>query len=122
MNSSLEQLADVLYGGIDPNIPGHGGPVCAAYLPPSRMVLETVISTSMMMIVGVLGYKTCTMPSSFPASDNHSSKRILLVLICLVFGLEIGYKICSRQVLYLLNPCHVITMVEVGVPLLMLPW
>lgn len=115
MNSSLEQLADVLYGGIDPNIPGHGGPVCAAYLPPRLMILETLISTSMMIIVGVLGYKTYTMPSSFPAVDNHPGKRVLLALLCLVFGLELGYKICSRQVLYLLNPCHVITVVEVGV-------
>ena len=38
---------------------------------------------------------------------------MLLVLLCLVFGVEIGYKICSRQVLYLLNPCHVITAMEV---------
>lgn len=115
MNSSLSPLADVLYGGIDPSIPGHGGPACAAYLPPSRMLLETAISTSMMAVVAVLGYKTYTMPSTFPASDDHTSKRLLLLLTCLVFGLEIGYKICSRQVLYLLNPCHVITVVEVGV-------
>ena len=119
MNSSLEQLADVLYGGIDPNIPGHGGEECAAFLPPRTMLMETLVSTIMMVVVGVFGLMTYSMPTSFPAFDNFSTKRVLLVLTCLVFGIEVGYKICSRQLLYLLNPCHIITIIEVGDQL---PW
>lgn len=111
--SSWEELADVLYGGIKPDIPGHGGEECASYLPKSTMLLETAITTAMMLVVAVLGWWTYTMPSKFPVRDDHLGKRFLLAALCLVFGLEVGYKVCSRQVLYLLNPCHVITMIEI---------
>lgn len=59
--------------------------------------------------------KTFTLPSHVSLDGNPVLKRTLLVFLCLVFGVELGYKICSLQVLYLLNPCHVITMVQVGV-------
>lgn len=109
-----DQLADVLYGGINPEIPGHGGEECAAFLSQGTMIFETMLSTAMMVIVGVFGSMTYTMPKAFPVRDDFVSKRFLLVLLCLVFGIEIGYKICSKQVLYLLNPCHVLTVAEVS--------
>ena len=111
--SVLEQLGDVLYGGIKPDIPGHGGEECAAYLSKKTMVFETMLSTFMMVVVGCFAIVTYSMPKAFPIRDDFVTKRVLLVLLCLVFGVEIGYKICSRQVLYLLNPCHVITIAEV---------
>lgn len=112
-DSLFQQLGDVLYGGIKPEIPGHGGEECAAYLSKRTMIFETLLSTSMMIIVGCFAMYTFTIPRAFPLTDNFASKRFLLVLLCLVFGIEIGYKICSKQVLYLLNPCHVITVAEV---------
>ena len=109
----MEALGDVLYGGIRPDIPGHGGEVCAGFLTPKWMVFETLISTAMMVTVGVIGWYTYTMPTTFPKERNSTTKQFLLVFLCLVFGIEVGYKICSKQVLYLLNPCHVITAIEV---------
>ena len=111
--SLLSQLEDVLYGGINPEIPGHGGEECALYLSKGTMIFETLLSTSIMIVVGCFAIKTYTIPKAFPIRDDFASKRFLLVLLCLVFGIEIGYKICSKQVLYLLNPCHVITVAEV---------
>ena len=108
-------LLDVLYGGIRPEIPGHGGAECASYLSKSSMVLETLISTTMMVVVGIIGVKTYTMPKAFPRMDDYAGKRLLLAVICLVFGVEVGFKICNRQVLYLLNPCHVLTVIEVNI-------
>lgn len=109
----LWNVSDVLYGGIRPDIPGHGGAQCAAYLSKPTMILETVLSTSIMTFVGVLGYYTYTMPRVVPAKRSSTFNTFLLVLLCVVFGVEIGYKLSSRQVLYLLNPCHVITVIEV---------
>lgn len=106
-------LSDVLYGGIRPDVPGHGGEECAAYLSKRTMLFETFLSTSMMVTVGVFGAYTYTMPKFFLPEKHANAKRVLLVVMCLIFGVEIGYKICSRQVLYLLNPCHVITAIEV---------
>ena len=108
----LEDLSDVLYGGIRSDVPGHGGAECAAYLPKSRVLLETAMSTAMMVGFGAYAVKTYTMPSRFPKMEEPLGKRFLLVLLCLVFGMEVGYKIISKQVLYLLNPCHVMTVVQ----------
>lgn len=36
-------LGEVLYGGIDSNIPGHGGEECTNYLDRNLMVLDTSI-------------------------------------------------------------------------------
>lgn len=110
---ALEDIKDVLFGGIRPEIPGHGGEECANFLSPKTMVFETLLSTTMMITVGIIGWFTYTMPKTFPKQANSTSKQFLLVLLCLVFGIEIGYKICSKQVLYLLNPCHVLTVIEV---------
>ena len=112
--SLLEQVGDVLYGGINPDIPGHGGQECAAFLSKGTMVFETLLSTAMMIVVGTFATLTYSMPKAFPVRDDFMTKRVLLVLLCLVFGIEVGYKMCSKQVLYLLNPCHVITVGEVS--------
>lgn len=111
---NVSGLWDVLYGGIRPDIPGHGGEQCAAYLSKQTMVFETFLSTCMMVVVGVFGAYTYTMPKVFSPEKNSVGKKVLLILLCLVFGIEIGFKMCSRQVLYLLNPCHVITVIEVS--------
>ncbi len=42
-SSFTESFAKILYGGINPNIPGHGGEVCAKYLDRKLMVLDTAI-------------------------------------------------------------------------------
>lgn len=115
LNESESNLWDVLYGGIRADIPGHGGAECAAYLSRSTMILETVLSTSMMITVGLFGFYTYTMPKVIPSEKCSTLKKVLLILLCLVLGVEFGYKMCSRQVLYLLNPCHVITAIEVRI-------
>jgi hypothetical protein len=113
MEGILKGVGNVLYGGIRPEIPGHGGEECARYLTPKQLVGETLLSTSIMLFVGILAWKSFTLPKVFPRHQDATSKRILLTFMCLLFGVEIGYKICNRSVLYLLNPCHVITMIEI---------
>lgn len=113
MEGVLKDIGNVLYGGIRPEIPGHGGAECASYLSPLQLIGETMLSTSIMIVVGILGWKTFTMAKVFPRHEDLASKRFLLTFMCLLFGVELGYKICNRSALYLLNPCHVITVTEV---------
>jgi hypothetical protein len=124
--TSSASLWGILYGGIRADIPGHGGAECAAYLSKNTMIFETLLSTSMMIAVGIFGFFTYTMPQIIQSEKCSSLKKVLLILLCLVFGVEFGYKLCSRQVLYLLNPCHIITVIEVrrieGLHCLLLPW
>ena len=41
-------------------------------------------------------------------------KQVLLVLMTFVLGLELGFKFASRTVIYLLNPCHITTIMQVS--------
>lgn len=50
------------------------------------------------------------------ASDKIlMGKQVLLVLMTFVLGLELGFKFASRTVIYLLNPCHITTLMQVSV-------
>ena len=111
--SLLADVKDVLFGGIRPDIPGHGGEACANFLSTRTLALETATSTTIMAVLSVFAGLTYTMPKHYPRTDDFLSKRVLLVFLGLLFGIEIGYKLCSKQVLYLLNPCHLITVAQV---------
>lgn len=43
-----------------------------------------------------------------------AGKQIFLVVMTLILGLELGFKFASRSVIYILNPCHIITMIQVN--------
>lgn len=45
---------------------------------------------------------------------ERMGKRILLVMMTLFWGMEIGFKFSSRTVIYLLNPCHIQTAIQVS--------
>lgn len=113
LKTFLTSIGQVCYGGIKPSIPGHGGSECVAYLSRSLMIADTSLATFMMVVVIIFALKTYTLPKVVPDDGNPLSKRILLVLLSVLFGIEVGYKICSKQMLYILNPCHVVTAVQV---------
>lgn len=113
MESVLKEIGSVLYDGIRPHIPGQGGEECINFLSPRQLVGETLLATTIMVVAGSLSWRTFTMPRVFPKGDEPLIKRFLLTFLCILFGIEAGYKICHRSVLFLMNPCHVITMTQV---------
>ena len=105
---------EALYGGINPEeVPGHGGAECVAYLSNKTKIFETCLSTTIMLIASVYAFKRFSLPAKPPPEGDHFWKGPLLALLSAVLGLQIGYKISSGQLLYMLNPCHFLTIVEV---------
>ena len=42
----------------------------------------------------------------------RTGKRSLLGLFGVVFGMQIGFKLSSRQLIWLLNPCHMLSFIQ----------
>ena len=103
-----------LYGGIRSDVPGHGGEECASYLPTNMKILDTGIAVLLMIPYFTYAIKTYTLPSSIKKKESNIVQRILLVVLCLVLGIQIGFKISAKSLLYILNPCYLMTAVEVS--------
>ena len=113
---NVSYIVDVLYGGVDFALPGNGGRECADYLTPKQRIVETVVYELFTIFVFWKMLGKVSIPRELPAytEGTGNGKRLLLVLLCLVFGIEIGFKFATKQVIFLLNPCHVITAMQVG--------
>jgi len=91
---------NIFIGGIDFQMSGNGGEGCVSYLIPFRRFLETFIAIAFSFLCINIGYTRLTIPSqSIVSRKDRGGKRILLILLCLVFGIEIGlyltYTICQ---------------------------
>ena len=68
-----------------------------------------------MIVMCYFAFKTYTLPHMNEINTTESkSKPFMLIFVTLIFGIEVGYKLASKQVLYLLSPCHINTVVEVN--------
>ena len=112
----VNYITDVLYGGVDFTLPGNGGKECAAFLSSKQRVLETVIYELFTCFVLWQMLGKVSVPEKLPAYREGTGigKRLLLVVHCLIFGIEIGFKFATKQVIFLLNPCHVLTAIQVS--------
>ena len=47
------------------------------------------------------------------SKEVSASRQAVLVALCMTFGVEVGYKLSTSTVIWLANPCHIITITEV---------
>ncbi|KAB0797905.1 hypothetical protein PPYR_08898 [Photinus pyralis] len=104
---------DWALNGVNTTVPRNAGPECANYLSPLWQKIETVIVLSAAIGLFKWGYDRISLPRAAYVRRDRSGRRALLVLMSIIWGMEIGYKFSSKTVIYLLNPCHVTTAIQI---------
>ena len=108
-------MLEFTYRGVNLSVPSSGGPECANYLPTQRRTWETVLGITFACVLLRFGWSNLY-PIMKPSSTqwrDRLGRNILLVSMCLVIGCEIGFKLQAQTTIFLLNPCHVTTAIQV---------
>ena len=106
---------NIFTGGIDFSLPGNGGHDCWHFLDTRWRVVESFFGLGVSLSLIFFGYRR----SSFPTKElpihfkDRGLKNALLIILTLVLGIEIGFKCATRSLMFLLNPCHVTTALQV---------
>ncbi|CAJ0609062.1 unnamed protein product [Cylicocyclus nassatus] len=97
-------------GGVDSSIPGNGGEECMTYLPTWQLFLETliIVPLTLRLIINTLPTLDC----SFSTRPKNDSRYGVLTVYSIIFGAELAFKMISRTGIFLLNPCHITTAMQ----------
>lgn len=101
------------YSGVNFDLAGNGGIECRDFISVKQRVIETVISCAAAGLILYRAITHLTLPKNSILLPDPVGKRILLVVHCLIFGIELGFKFATKQMIYILNPCHVATMMQI---------
>nr|CAH7744423.1 unnamed protein product [Callosobruchus chinensis] len=102
------------YAGVNTTVPRNAGPECADFLNRSWRYVDTFFVLLLTWQLFKWGWARIHLPMAAGyVRRDRGGRRTLLVLMSVVWGMEIGYKFSSRTVIYLLNPCHVTTAIQI---------
>lgn len=103
------------YDGVNASIPRNTGPECIQYLSTIRHVIESAVLIPVAIIT--FQYGISKLPSLNINYDGLNrivvGKQLLLITMAVLLGLEMGFKLCTRTAIYILNPCHVTSILQV---------
>ncbi|XP_066924131.1 transmembrane protein 164-like isoform X2 [Clytia hemisphaerica] len=120
---SIRNFLKMSYEGVDFQLAGNGGFDCYDYLTIQSRVTDTCV---FVMLVFILIFpkiiRSLTLPKEWEIAkfcQKPTAQRIcgfrkfLLIALSIILGIELGYKISERSWIFLLNPCHVITILQI---------
>lgn len=103
------------YDGVNGSIPRNTGPECVEYLTTIRHIIESAVMVPLAIVI--LKYGLVRLPTIRFNYDNANQifalRQLLLITMTALLGLEMGFKLCTRTAIYILNPCHVTSMLQV---------
>ncbi|GMR33420.1 hypothetical protein PMAYCL1PPCAC_03615, partial [Pristionchus mayeri] len=103
---------DLAVGGVNYSIPGNGGPECKAFIPYwQRLVESGILVPSACVLVWRL---LPQLSIEYNERPLKVSRYWVLTLYSLVFGAELAFKMISKTGIFLLNPCHVATVIQLA--------
>ncbi|XP_034230561.1 transmembrane protein 164 isoform X2 [Thrips palmi] len=111
----MRKMLEFTYKGVNLSVPSTGGPECANYLPVQRRIWETIFGVAFAGLLIWIGWKNLSpvvKPSPLQWRDRWG-RNILLMSMCLVIGCEVGFKLQAQSTIFLLNPCHVTTAIQI---------
>lgn len=101
--------------GVTDSIPRVTGPECINYMPDYRRWIEAICIS--LLSFTILYWKVKRLKPivvSQPAKCQHTTVRlILMIIMTLIFGIEMGFKLANKSVIFILNPCHIQTLLQV---------
>lgn len=115
----LEVFLSYCTSGIDFELPGNGGPDCAAFLSNPRRIYESLIAMAICSLSLLLGWKLHTPPPSELGFDSpnpyvYTPTRIFLLLaMTFTYAMELCYKFATSQAVFIVNPCHMLCVIHI---------
>lgn len=112
----VNYIVDVLYGGVDFFLFGNGGKECVVFLLLNQRVVEIVVYEFFICFVlwKMLGKFFIFEKLLVYREGIGVGKRLFLVVYCLIFGIEIGFKFVIKQVIFFFNFCYVLIVIQVS--------
>ncbi|KAI1692959.1 TMEM164 family domain-containing protein [Ditylenchus destructor] len=97
-------FSDIAVGGIDFSMPENGGTDCINYLPAYQRFLETI------KIVPTFRRALVSLSPIFRPINAHG--RMFFMFYAGIFMIELFYKVVTRTLIFILQPCHICTTMQ----------
>lgn len=105
-----------VFGGVDISAEAVGGEECMNFIPNHQKIVESLIFIPIALVQIYWGWRnmpTHTADVTIISPHNAVIRTTLLICLALTFGIEIGFKLASKQMIWILNPCHVISTLQI---------
>ena len=105
-----------LLSGIDFELHGNGGDDCLYFIEPMQRIAETfiaiIICSAAISWNGL--FQTFNNEQRYYDSWRPSGARLLLMnLMAMAFGMEFCYKLSTQQLIFIINPCHILCLLQI---------
>jgi len=117
----FEKFYDWSLTGVDFSYDGNGGIECRDHVTFERRLNDTLIGMGVPSFAYLIYVIFNRFSGTTKSEQNHETphhtqysflRMLLLVSLSFCFGIEVGYKFATKQLIWLLNPCHVTSFLQ----------